>query len=1016
MTRPPAGLVTRDTADLEVCATREGQGADAPRPLFIFPGMAFCRRLPNLRRTRENMEPAKYIVGIDLGTSNCALACVELAAGGGTAITDIPVPQVVRPFEIAARPLLPSCIYLPGEHELPDGAARLPWGETPGAVVGEFARWQGARVPGRLVASAKSWLCHEGVDRAAPILPWGAAAEVKKISPVTASADLLAHLAATWNHAHPDAPLAAQEVVITVPASFDEVARALAVNAARQAGLEKFTLLEEPQAAFYDFTARHTTRLAQTLADVRLVLVVDVGGGTSDFTLVQVSVTADGPVLRRIGVGDHLMLGGDNMDATLARRLEERMTAGGRKLSTGQWQQLVQASRVAKESLLGADAPDTQHVSVAAEGSRLLGGAWSAALTRAEAEELVLDGFFPACAPDETPRNRPAARLALQELGLPYAQDPAVTRHLAAFLRQHAAAGFAALGEVATDVTTGAPSSDLPRPDAVLLNGGVFNSPPIAARLLRVLSTWWPDQPPIRVLEHQSLKLAVARGAAYYGLARRGLGRRIGGGAAHAFYVGLGRPRDGGPAQALCVIPRGHEEGDTVELRDRVFQLTLGQPVQFPLFTTTSDRVDRSGDVVTVTEELRALPPIHSLLKGAAGKAGEVPVHLRARLTELGTLELWCVAAASGEQWRLEFELRGTATRGALATTTESLPARFGEAREWIERIYGRGGAKPATPPAVAGSTGGPPATPASLPPRDVKQLWSSLERSLGARETWRVSLLREMWSALHLHAPRRRRSENHERVYFQLLGFCLRPGFGYPLDEWRCEQAFQLFPELVEFHKEKAGWNEFWILWRRIAGGLDEPRQQQLWEYLRPHLAARLAPQQARSGPKAKGIQPDGLEEMVRTAAALEHLPVATKSELGGWIAARLRADPTGGSVWAWALGRLGARVPLYGSSHRTVPPETATAWLDLLLRPESRGLDGALFAVTQIARRTGDRSRDLDDPARDRAIAALAAGSAPPTWQLMLQEVAILDDADEARALGDSLPAGLKLRTAAG
>ena len=234
------------------------------------------------------------------------------------------------------------------------------------------------------------------------------------------------------------------------------------------------------------------------------------------------------------------------------------------------------------------------------------------------------------------------------------------------------------------------------------------------------------------------------------------------------------------------------------------------------------------------------------------------------------------------------------------------------------------------------------------------------------------------------------------------------------PLDEWRCEQAFQLFPELVEFHKEKAGWNEFWVLWRRIAGGLDEPRQLQLWEYLPPHLAARLAPQPTRSGPKAKGIQPDGLEEMVRTAAALEHLPVATKTELGGWIAAHLRAEPTGGGVWAWALGRLGARVPLYGSSHRTVPPEIATAWLDLLLRPESRGLDGALFAVTQLARRTGDRSRDLDDSAL--ALAALAAASAPPPWQLMSQEVATLDDADEARALGDSLPAGLKLRTAAG
>ena len=529
----------------------------------------------------------------------------------------------------------------------------------------------------------------------------------------------------------------------------------------------------------------------------------------------------------------------------------------------------------------------------------------------------------------------------------------------------------------------------------MLLNGGVFNSPLISARLVAALSAWWPDQPPVRVLEHQSLELAVARGAAGYGLARRGIGRRIGGGTAHAFYVGLGRPDPNGPARALCVIPRGHEEGETVELRARVFQLTLGQPVQFPLFTTTSDRVDRSGDVVEVTDELRALPPIHSLLKGAAGKVGTVPVHLRARLTEIGTLELWCVADPGGEQWRLEFELREAAAREGL-TTTESLPARFGEAREWIERIYGRTAAN----------------APKSLTTaKDVKQLWPELERRLGARETWRVSLLREMWSALFLHAPRRRRSEIHERVFFQLTGFCLRPGFGYPLDEWRCEQTFRLFAELVEFHREKPVWNEFWIFWRRIAGGLDETRQQQIWDYLQPHLAARIAPAKSRGGAKGKGIQPDGLDEMVRTAAALEHLSVVTKTELGGWIAARLRSEASGGGAWAWALGRLGARVPIRGSSHRTVPPELATEWIELLLRPETRGLDGALFAVAQLARRTGDRTRDVDDATRQRVLAALQTAAAPATWRCMVEEVVVLEEADEARALGDSLPAGLKL-----
>ena len=356
------------------------------------------------------MSSPVYIIGIDLGTTNCAVAYVDPALGVDAPILDFPIPQLQQPGQVAALPLLPSCLYLSGEHELPPGATQLPWGESPGPIVGTFARWQGARVPGRLVASAKSWLCHPGVDRSAPILPWGAPAEIAKISPVDASARLLGHIAAAWNAAHPEAPLAQQEVVITVPASFDEVARALTVQAAKAAGLEKLTLVEEPQAAFYDFTARHRHDLAAVLQEIRLVLVVDVGGGTTDFTLIQTGVTAGSPALRRIAVGDHLMLGGDNMDATLARHVEERLLADGRKLSATQWTQLVQAARTAKETLLGATAPERQGISILAEGSRLLRGTLSAELSRADAERLILEGFFPAFSPAETPRR--AARTA----------------------------------------------------------------------------------------------------------------------------------------------------------------------------------------------------------------------------------------------------------------------------------------------------------------------------------------------------------------------------------------------------------------------------------------------------------------------------------------------------------------------------------------------------------------------------------------------------------------------------
>jgi molecular chaperone DnaK (HSP70) len=947
---------------------------------------------------------AHYLVGIDLGTSNCAVAYVEAGQGAEAPVVDFPIPQLQRPGEVVTAPLFPSCLYLPSPHELPPEAARLPWdGGEADVVAGEFARWQGARVPGRLVASVKSWLCHSGVDRSAPILPWGAPPEVKKVSPVEASARLLAHIARAWDFAHPDAPLSAQEVIITVPASFDEAARALTVNAARQAGLEKFTLLEEPQAAFYDFTARHRNELGKVLADIRLVLVVDVGGGTSDFTLVQVGVSPEGPIMRRIAVGEHLMLGGDNMDAALSRKAEERMLSGGRKLGAAQWTQLAQAARIAKESLLSGNGPEQYNLSVTAEGSRLIGGSLSTRITRAEAEQIIFEGFLPACRPDETPHR--GARVALQELGLPYVQDPAITRHLAAFLRAHAAAGFAALG-------IDGDGAVLPRPDAILLNGGVFNSPKIADHLVRAVSGWWPASSPVPLLRHDSLDLAVARGAAFYGLVRRGLGRRIGGGAAHALYVGLEKAGEETPL-ALCVIPRGQEEGETVDLGERVFHLALGRPVKFPLFSTASDRLERSGEVVPVSEDMHPLPPIHTLLKGASGRTGNVPVHLRAALTEIGTLELWCVANEGAERWRLEFELRGTETASG-PTVTESMPETFADARAWVERIFG-GKPQPSHPAAAPKGAQVPvarmKASALQAPPKDVKQLWSSLERTLGPRDEWRPPVLRELWGVLFAGAAKRRRSAEHERVFFQLLGYTLRPGFGYPLDEWRCEQSARLLAESVQFHKEKPVWKEFWILWRRIAGGLTEARHREIWNLLRPALALRVPPVTPKNVPRPKGVQPEGLDEMVRLAAALEHLDPADKAELGGWVVARLRDPATAGGPWTWALGRLGARAPICGSVHKTLPPAQAAEWVSLLLDPRIIQLEGALFALAQLARLTGDRTRDLELDTRAAAHVALQTGGAPAAWQRMVTEIVTLEAADEARALGDTLPVGLLL-----
>lgn len=925
---------------------------------------------------------SQFNIGIDLGTTNCAMAFVE--PDQSRDVQDFPVAQLLRPGEMASQPLLPSFLYIPGEHELPPGSTALPWDPAPARIAGEFARWQGARSPGRMVASAKSWLSHAAVDRMAPILPWGAAEGVARISPVDASAAFLGHLAEAWRQAHPEAPLAGQEVAITVPASFDESARSLTVSAARRAGLEKFTLIEEPQAAFYDFTAQHRASLARDLENIRLVLVVDVGGGTSDFTLVAVADGGEGPSLRRIAVGEHLMLGGDNMDAAIGRRAEEMMTARGRKVSAAQWAQLVQSSRQAKETLLTPGAASDYHLSISSEGSRLLGGTLSATITREDVEKIVLEGFLPLCAPGDRPPKE--SRVALRELGLPYAADAAITRHIAAFLSAHAAAAWAALGR---EPLPGA----LPRPDGILLNGGVFKSQPLAGRLVEAISSWWPGEPPVPLLEHSSLDLAVARGAAYYGLVRRGLGRRISGGAAHALYVGL-EEGAGAVTRALCVIPRGQEESEIVELRGRDFFLQLGKPVRFPLYSTTADKLDKAGDVVALAEDLRALPAIHTLL-AAPGKPRALPVHLRAMLTEIGTLELWCVSNESSERWRLEFELRGNVSANGPATVTESMPGSFGEARVWVEKIYGT------KPPAAIPLKG--------VPPRDVKQLWTSLERTLGPRGDWGLPVLRELWSALFSGAGKRRRSADHERIFLQLLGYTLRPGWGYPLDDWRGEQSASLFPPLVEFHKEKQNWAEFWILWRRIAGGLSADKQCEIFEYIEPHLRARV-PLKAKPQPKAKGIQPEGIEEMTRLAASLEHLEKDARSWLAGLLAARLEQAPSGGP-WIWALGRLAARVPMYGSIHRVLAPETAAFCAELLLRPEVLQLEGALFSLAQTTRLTGDRERDVDEGLRERVIAALKQSRAPEAWVRMVSEQAALEIADEARALGDTLPVGLRL-----
>jgi molecular chaperone DnaK (HSP70) len=606
--------------------------------------------------------PSRYVVGIDLGTTNSALAYADTGVPEGKDISLVPmaIPQVVQPGNVDDRPLMPSFLYLPGPNELPAGSLKLPWDANRDYAVGEFARNHGSQVPTRLVSSAKSWLCHSGVDRKAPILPWKAPEGNRHVSPVEACSLYLKHLREAWNakiaRDVPENRLEQQDIILTVPASFDAVARELTVEAARAAGLEHVTLLEEPQAAFYSWLESSHDRWRKQVEVGDVVLICDVGGGTTDLTLIAVSEEDGNLALTRVAVGDHILLGGDNMDLALAHQAGQAFAAKGTKLDAGQMLMLWHACRAAKEKLFADSSLAGTPVTVLGRGSRVIGGTLKTDLTRAEVQRVLIEGFFPDCPPNAEPKRQ--RTVGLQELGLPYASDPAVTRHLAHFLQRHAEV----IAERAP--TRRGSRKKVTQPTAVLFNGGVFKADPLRERVLTVLNTWSKGSGPVRVLQGNDLDLAVARGAAYYGLVRRGKGVRIRGGTARSYYVGVETslpaiPGAPPPLKALCVVPFGMEEGTEADVPGQEFGLVVGAPAEFRFLGSTARRSDPVGTMVEEWEgQIDELAPMETTLE-AAGKEGQtVPVHLHSKVTEVGTLELWCISRDNKQRWKLEFNVR----------------------------------------------------------------------------------------------------------------------------------------------------------------------------------------------------------------------------------------------------------------------------------------------------------------------------------------------------------------------
>lgn len=906
---------------------------------------------------QEPVNGPRYVVGIDLGTTNSAVGYIDMHDEDSRPRT-FSIPQLVAPGTMESRDSLPSFHYEPVPGEL----------ETDSPLVGVLARDHGAAAPGRLIVSAKSWLSHSGVNREAALLPWHGAEDVTKLSPGAASSRYLAHIRNAWDSAHPDHLLAEQDLVLTVPASFDEVARELTVEAARTAGLPKLCLIEEPQAAFYAWMRHH--QKTDGMAPGQSILVCDIGGGTTDLTLIQVEEGKNEEPLsyRRIAVGEHLLLGGDNLDLALAHHVEQKL-GDSEKLSPAVWSVLVRRCQQAKETLLQTEAPEGYTISLPTRGRSVIGGSRQIELQHDEVVKLLVDGFLPQVQKSDRPIVRQSG---FQEFGLPYAPDAAITRYVMAFLADQ--------GDV--------------RPDYILFNGGFFESAVLRYRLLTVLEKAFNWKP--QVLTADRLDLAVAHGAAEYGRVRRGLGTRITGGLARTYYLGVGQ--ESGEPVAVCLLPAGLEEGQSVHLANRKFKLHIHRPVEFPLYTSSIRMQDQSGELLPIDEEnMRPMPSIKTVVGAAKKKTvGTVDVELHARLTEIGTIEVWCKETGGNREWRLQFDARAaTQTERAVEEDVANRQGLVDE--ELVLKSLSH----------IQGVLG---------PDRkgDPSQLLKELEYITETeRNNWLPTLLRRWFESIVRLDACRQSSPVLEARWMNLAGYTLRPGYGFAVDDWRVAQAWKFKQNGVVNHRNEMCRAEWWILWRRIAGGLTENQQLELANPLIKQWNARI------NNPNTKTKKQNDFQfgdhecaEVWRLLGSLERLPVAQKKALGElliqWIERKGQKISNGAAVWA--LGRIGARVPAYGPLDTVVPAETVESWIERLTALSERSHEAA-FALMHLARRTGDRYRDISGSVRTLVLDWMNANKAPVRLLKLVRDGGQLDSEEQDHTFGEALPTGLHL-----
>ncbi|MGM0439554.1 MAG: Hsp70 family protein [Chlamydiota bacterium] len=895
------------------------------------------------------MENSRYIIGIDLGTTNCSVCYVDTTEAF-LQQHPLKIPQVISAGLVESVSLLPSYCYLASDYEFPSGALKLPWHSNAEYFVGHFAKDHGMLVPSHLVSSAKSWLCNPAASRHEKILPPDNAPELEQISPVEATRRYLEHIRSAWDHqvakGDPDAYFDEQEVIVTVPASFDEVARTLTITAAQQAGYKKMTLLEEPQAAFYSWVSQHEKSWESLFVAGDTILVCDIGGGTSDFSLIEVQQSGDHLVFQRMAVGDHLLLGGDNMDLALAYYLEDKYNL---ELNGKQWHQLVHLARQAKESLLDAEKEEVYNVALQGEGSQVVAGSIALQIQRQEVVELLAEGFFPLNTYDDARQIIKGG--GVRRMGLPYENDPAITKHLASFLDN--------------------------KPAYILFNGGTMKPQLFQERIVDNIESWFGGD--LRVLKSSSLDYAVGRGAAYYGKVRRGLGVSIGSALPRTYYLGV---EVEGKTKLLTIMSRGRSAGTKV-VAEQDFLLSPNMPVSFRLWSSHTRLEDREGEIVDIDEEqMHALPPIFTALRYGKGSTDKLPVELEVYYSEIGVLELSLKAKNSDHRWGLSFQLQAASGQdnaiNAITSGTsgdETVDEGFlAEVQENLKEAF------------------------RSRPAKVMQVLDESLQRP---RQEWSPAILRGLWPALVDLAESRKVSPQHEARWWNLAGYFLRPGYGYSCDDFRIKELWRIILQPLAFGKDLEVSLQQLICFRRIAGGLGRGQQAQLAS----QIVATLFDKKKKNILLKSKRDIQTYSEKIRALGAFELLDLNLKISLGNAIVKRISAGEGGKSDF-WALARLGSRHLLYGTIANVISVEKAQEWVEQLLELDD---SKRFFPLLQLARQTDRREINLPENIVGSVADHFDRHQRPDLKKQLTDDH--LSHLEEEQIFGDHLPQGLML-----